>query len=152
MRNRYGVKDGAKPAKSGDRLSALYLGFSAARLAMISMDPEGTRSLCPLGTLLAVGYKPAALRSTRCSPTSARNKVVEQVGRKGKDHARLPCERVDCRSDWCGPEVQTDREYPPFDRSTRDGRDALSKEAAPGAQLKGVGEIKIRRHVSEGST
>jgi len=39
-------------------------------------------------------------------------------------------------------EVKTDREYPPFDRSTRDGYAVRAKEVAAGAQLKCVGEIK----------
>ena len=39
-------------------------------------------------------------------------------------------------------EVKTDREYPPFNRSTRDGYAVHSMEAVPGAQLKCVGEIK----------
>jgi molybdopterin molybdotransferase len=39
-------------------------------------------------------------------------------------------------------EVKTDREYPPFDRSTRDGYAVRSKEAMAGTQLRCVGEIK----------
>ena len=39
-------------------------------------------------------------------------------------------------------EVKTDREYPPFDRSTRDGYAVRAKEVAAGGQLKCVGEIK----------
>ncbi len=46
-------------------------------------------------------------------------------------------------------EVKTDREYPPFDRSTRDGYAVRAKEAAPGASLKCVGEIKAGDTVSE---
>jgi molybdopterin molybdotransferase len=46
-------------------------------------------------------------------------------------------------------EVQTDREYPPFDRSTRDGYVLRSNEAASGAQLKCVGEIKAGDTVRE---
>ena len=39
-------------------------------------------------------------------------------------------------------EVKTDREYPPFNRSTRDGYAVLSREIRPGVQLKCAGEIK----------
>ncbi len=39
-------------------------------------------------------------------------------------------------------EIRTDREYPPFDRSTRDGYAVRASEAAPGASLRCVGEIK----------
>jgi molybdopterin molybdotransferase len=46
-------------------------------------------------------------------------------------------------------EVRTDREYPPFDRSTRDGYAVRSKEVVPGAQLKCVGEIKAGDTVRE---
>ena len=46
-------------------------------------------------------------------------------------------------------EVRADREYPPFDRSTRDGYAVLSKEIRPGAQLKCAGEIKAGDTVTE---
>jgi len=46
-------------------------------------------------------------------------------------------------------EVKTDREYPPFDRSTRDGYAVRAKEVAPGAMLICVGEIKAGDTVSE---
>jgi molybdopterin molybdotransferase len=46
-------------------------------------------------------------------------------------------------------EVKTDREYPPFDRSTRDGFAVCSKEALPGAGLKCVGEIKAGDTVTQ---
>ena len=46
-------------------------------------------------------------------------------------------------------EVKTDREYPPFDRSTRDGYALRSKEVKPGTQLKCSGEIKAGDTVTE---
>ena len=46
-------------------------------------------------------------------------------------------------------EVKTDREYPPFDRSTRDGYAVRSKEVQPGARLKCAGEIKAGDTVTE---
>jgi molybdopterin molybdotransferase len=39
-------------------------------------------------------------------------------------------------------EVRTDRDYPPFNRSTRDGYAVRAAEAAAGAKLQCVGEIK----------
>jgi molybdopterin molybdotransferase len=45
--------------------------------------------------------------------------------------------------------VKTDREYPPFDRSTRDGYAVQAKEVVPDAKLKCVGEIKAGDTVSE---
>jgi molybdopterin molybdotransferase len=79
----------------------------------------------------------------------ARKKVIEQVG-KGKG----PCGTA-AVSVWDGlglvlaQGVETDREYPPFDRSTRDGYAVRSKEVIPGAQLECVGEIKAGDTVSE---
>ena len=46
-------------------------------------------------------------------------------------------------------EVKTDREYPPFDRSTRDGYAVRSKDVKPGAQLKCTGEIKAGDTVTQ---
>ncbi len=79
----------------------------------------------------------------------ARGKIIEQVGKK-----KGPC-AITTVSVWDAPglvlaqEVKTDREYPPFDRSTRDGYAVRSKEAAPGAQMKCVGEIKAGDTVSD---
>ena len=39
-------------------------------------------------------------------------------------------------------EIRTDREYPPFNRSTRDGYAVRASEATPGASLRCAGEIK----------
>jgi molybdopterin molybdotransferase len=79
----------------------------------------------------------------------ARGKIIEQLGkRKG------PC-ATGVVSVWealglvLAEEVKTDREYPPFDRSTRDGYAVRAKEVAPGAKLKCVGEIKAGDTVSE---
>jgi molybdopterin molybdotransferase len=46
-------------------------------------------------------------------------------------------------------EVRCDREYPPFDRSTRDGYAVRAKEALRGARLLCAGEIKAGDTVSE---
>ncbi|MGB7728330.1 MAG: gephyrin-like molybdotransferase Glp [Candidatus Acidiferrum sp.] len=46
-------------------------------------------------------------------------------------------------------EVRSDREYPPFDRSTRDGYAVRANEATPGASLRCAGEIKAGDTVSE---
>jgi molybdopterin molybdotransferase len=72
----------------------------------------------------------------------ARNTVIEQVGKR---RGPRPITAVSVWDDLglvLAHEVKTDREYPPFDRSTRDGYAVRSKEALPGAQLKCVGEIK----------
>lgn len=44
--------------------------------------------------------------------------------------------------------IHTDREYPPFNRSTRDGYAVCAGEAGPGATLPCVGEIKAGDNVS----
>jgi molybdopterin molybdotransferase len=46
-------------------------------------------------------------------------------------------------------EIRTDREYPPFDRSTRDGYAVRASEASPGASLSCLGEIKAGDSVTE---
>ena len=45
-------------------------------------------------------------------------------------------------------EIRADREYPPFDRSTRDGYAVRSAEATQGATLRCAGEIKAGDRVS----
>src|SRR5438445_11194544 len=79
----------------------------------------------------------------------ARNKVGEQVGKRKGPRATAAVSVWDALGLVLAQEVQTDREYPPFDRSTRDGYAVRSKEAAPGAQMKCVGEIKAGDTVSD---
>jgi molybdopterin molybdotransferase len=79
----------------------------------------------------------------------ARKKVIEQVGRRKEPRATAVVSVWDALGLVLAQEVKTDREYPPFDRSTRDGYAVRSKEAVPGAQLKCVGEIKAGDTVRE---
>ncbi len=79
----------------------------------------------------------------------ARNKVIEQVKRKRGPRATAVVSVWDALGMVLAQEVKTDREYPPFDRSTRDGYAVRWKEAAPGAGLKCVGEIKAGDTVRE---
>src|SRR6266436_2194469 len=79
----------------------------------------------------------------------ARRKVIEQVGKRKGPRATAVVSVWDALGLVLAQEVQTDREYPPFDRSTRDGYALRSKEAAPGVQLKCVGEIKAGDTVRE---
>ena len=46
-------------------------------------------------------------------------------------------------------EIRSDRAYPPFDRSTRDGYAVRAKEAGPGKTMRCVGEIKAGDSVTE---
>jgi molybdopterin molybdotransferase len=79
----------------------------------------------------------------------ARQKVIEQVARMKGPRACASVSVWDALGLVLAQEVKTDREYPPFDRSTRDGYAVRSKEVAPGAQLKCVGEIKAGDTVTE---
>src|SRR6267378_6022766 len=79
----------------------------------------------------------------------ARNKVIEEVGRRRGLRATAVVSVWEALGLVLAQEVQADREYPPFDRSTRDGYAVRSKEATPGAQLKCVGEIKAGDTVRE---
>jgi molybdopterin molybdotransferase len=72
----------------------------------------------------------------------ARNKVIEEVGKRRGTRAAAGVSVWEALGLVLAQEVKTDREYPPFDRSTRDGYAVRSSEVAPGVQLKCVGEIK----------
>jgi molybdopterin molybdotransferase len=80
----------------------------------------------------------------------ARQLVIEQAEKRAGARGR----KTASRSVWDGlgyilaQEVRTDREYPPFDRSTRDGYAVRAGEAAAGAKLRCVGEIKAGDTVS----
>jgi len=66
----------------------------------------------------------------------ARNKVIEEVGRRKGPRATAAVSVWEALGLVLAQEVKTDREYPPFDRSTRDGYAVRSNEAVTGAQLK----------------
>ena len=74
---------------------------------------------------------------------------MEEIGRKKGPRATAVVSVWVALGLVLAQEVRTDREYPPFDRSTRDGYALRSKEAGPGAQLKCVGEIKAGDTVRE---
>jgi molybdopterin molybdotransferase len=79
----------------------------------------------------------------------ARRKVIEQVGKMRGPRERASVAVWDALGLVLAQEVKTDREYPPFDRSTRDGYAVHSKEIKPGTQLKCAGEIKAGDTVTE---
>src|SRR5437899_8431312 len=79
----------------------------------------------------------------------ARNKVIEQVAKARRPPTSASVSVWDALGLVLAQEVKTDREYPPFDRSTRDGYAVRSNEAVPGAQLKCAGEIKAGDTVRE---
>jgi len=51
--------------------------------------------------------------------------------------------------DALAQEICSDRDYPPFDRSTRDGYAVRATDAAKGATLHCVGEIKAGDSVTQ---
>src|SRR5215467_16338964 len=79
----------------------------------------------------------------------ARRKVIEQVGKMRGPRACASVSVWDALGLVLAQEVKTDREYPPFDRSTRDGYAVRSKDVKPGAPLKCAGEIKAGDTVTE---
>jgi molybdopterin molybdotransferase len=79
----------------------------------------------------------------------ARDKVIEEIRKRRGPRAAVGVSVWDALGLVLAQEVKTDREYPPFDRSTRDGYAVRAKEVSPGASLKCVGEIKAGDTVSE---
>lgn len=79
----------------------------------------------------------------------ARRKVIEQVGKMRGPRERAGVSVWDALGLVLAQEVKTDREYPPFNRSTRDGYAVRSSEVKPESQLKCVGEIKAGDTVTE---
>jgi molybdopterin molybdotransferase len=72
----------------------------------------------------------------------ARRKVIEQVEKMRGPRATASMSVWDALGLVLAQEVKTDREYPPFDRSTRDGYAVRAIEVAPGTELECTGEIK----------
>src|SRR4029077_2058114 len=79
----------------------------------------------------------------------ARRKVIEQVQQKKGPRATADISVWDALGFVLAEEIKTDREYPPFHRSTRDGYAVRAAEVAPGATLRCVGEIKAGDTVSQ---
>ena len=76
------------------------------------------------------------------SYSSARQMIVEQIG---KSIAKLGVENValmEASARVLAADILADRDYPPFDRSTRDGYAVRAGEVFDGAVLRCVGEIK----------
>ena len=79
----------------------------------------------------------------------ARRKVIEQVGKMRGPRASGSVSVWDALGLVLAEEVKTDRKYPPFDRSTRDGYAVRAKDVHPGAQLLCGWEIKAGDTVTE---
>src|ERR1700721_4364569 len=72
----------------------------------------------------------------------ARQKVIEQLERKKGPRATEAVRVGDALGYVLAQEVKTDREYPPFNRATRDGYAVFAADATAGATLKCAGGIK----------
>lgn len=79
----------------------------------------------------------------------ARQKVIEQVSKKRGPRATIGISVWDALGYVLAQDVKSDREYPPFDRSTRDGYAVRAAEARSGTKLRNVGEIKAGDTVTE---
>jgi molybdopterin molybdotransferase len=72
----------------------------------------------------------------------ARRTVIEQAPKNASPRATATMSVWDGLGFVLAQDVNTDRAYPPFDRSTRDGFAVSAGEAVPGAKLRCSGEIK----------
>jgi len=81
------------------------------------------------------------------SYSEARQKVIEVASRLPRPLRRTPVEIEDAFGRILASPVLADRDYPPFDRSTRDGFAVRSADAqAPGARLECIGELRAGGH------
>jgi molybdopterin molybdotransferase len=86
--------------------------------------------------------------SLMISFAEARQLVIAQSEAHGKSRPSLAVSTAQALGHVLAQEIRSDREYPPFDRSTRDGYAVRAGEASPGASIRCVGEIKAGDTVS----
>lgn len=79
----------------------------------------------------------------------ARQKVIEKVGEKKGPRTTEQMRVGDALGYVLAQEVKTDREYPPFNRATRDGYAVFAADAKAGTTLKCTGEIKAGDRVTK---
>jgi molybdopterin molybdotransferase len=79
----------------------------------------------------------------------ARRVVIEEVAKAKGPRATANISVWDALGFVLAEEVKTDRDYPPFHRSTRDGYAVRAAEASPGATLRCIGEIKAGDTVAQ---
>ena len=79
----------------------------------------------------------------------ARQMVIEQVGKARKLRPPESVRVCDALGRVLAEEIRADRDYPPFDRSTRDGYAVRASEAKAGAALRCSGEIKAGDRVTQ---
>jgi molybdopterin molybdotransferase len=79
----------------------------------------------------------------------ARRKVIEEAGRSKSVRPTIFRNISECLGYVLAEEIHTDRAYPPFDRSTRDGYAVRAVETGQGKALRCIGEIKAGDAVTE---
>ena len=79
----------------------------------------------------------------------ARQKVIEEVSKKRGPRAKVSFNVWDALGYVLAQDVKSDRAYPPFDRSTRDGYAVRAAEAKSGAKVRRAGEIKAGDTVTQ---
>lgn len=81
----------------------------------------------------------------------ARKLIIEKTTPHIASHPRSTSKKnlLDALGDVLAQEIRSDRDYPPFDRSTRDGYALRATEAPAGATLRCVGEIKAGDTVTQ---
>ncbi|HKV23761.1 MAG TPA: gephyrin-like molybdotransferase Glp [Candidatus Acidoferrum sp.] len=72
----------------------------------------------------------------------ARKTIIEKVGEKKGPRTTEQVRVGDALGFVLAQEIKTDREYPPFNRATRDGYAVFAADVKPGTTLKCTGEIK----------
>jgi len=72
----------------------------------------------------------------------ARKRIVVETSQNRRTLVTVEKSVWEALGDTLAQEIRNDREYPPFDRSTRDGYAVRTADASEGAVLKCVGEIK----------
>jgi molybdopterin molybdotransferase len=79
----------------------------------------------------------------------ARRKVIEQLETRKGPRATEQVRVGEALGYVLAQEIKTDREYPPFNRATRDGYAVFAADAEAGATLKCTGEIKAGDRVTK---
>jgi molybdopterin molybdotransferase len=79
----------------------------------------------------------------------ARQRVIDEAGRNKSPRPTQSLPVFDSLGYVLAEEVRTDREYPPFHRSTRDGYAVRATETGPAKVLRCVGEIKAGDSVTD---
>ena len=79
----------------------------------------------------------------------ARKTIIEKVGENRGPRATEQLRLGDALGFVLAQDVKTDREYPPFNRATRDGYAVFAGDAKAGATLKCAGEIRAGDRVTK---